>query len=215
MGIAITVKLKAEYMTIDPRTETRHLARTKRRHLSDVAGQAASQQVMLHYLQMANLTDKQHFALYLANDGELDPSPLMQELLQQGKKCYLPTLHPSRAYHMLFMPFDKKTELVANRYGILEPKLDEGKVFPAEQLDVVFTPLVNFDDQGNRLGMGAGFYDRCFAFLKQQKRRETYLIGLAYEFQYLPHIIAEDWDVSLDAVISDKKNYIFSDELRS
>ena len=77
-------------------------------------------------------------------------------------------------------------------------------------LDIVFTPLVAFDTAGNRVGMGAGFYDRSFAFRKHRRNwRRPLLIGVAYDFQRVPHIPARTWDVPVDLVVTDKKTYAF------
>ncbi len=75
-------------------------------------------------------------------------------------------------------------------------------------MDLVLIPLVGFDADGNRLGMGAGFYDRTFAFLQQNKRpTKPYLLGIAYEIQKIDQIIAETWDVRLDGIVTEKNFY--------
>ena len=90
-----------------------------------------------------------------------------------------------------------------NHLGIMEPV--QRRRLSAHDLDLVFVPLVGFDARGMRLGMGAGYYDRAFAFL----RRRTYwfhprLIGLAYSFQQVPHIEGAPHDVRLNCVITEK-----------
>ncbi len=75
----------------------------------------------------------------------------------------------------------------------------------ARDLDLVFVPLVGFDATGMRLGMGAGYYDRAFAFLRQRRHwRHPRLIGLAYSFQQVPHIEGAPHDVRLNCVITEK-----------
>jgi 5-formyltetrahydrofolate cyclo-ligase len=66
-------------------------------------------------------------------------------------------------------------------------------------------PLVGFDAHGMRLGMGAGFYDRAFAYRRWRRAwRGPRLIGVAYAFQQVPRILAAQHDVHLDAVVTDK-----------
>ena len=97
-----------------------------------------------------------------------------------------------------------------NRYNILEPELKNAELIAAENLDLVLVPLVAFDLSGNRLGMGAGFYDTTFSFLNNIKRpSKPYLLGLAYEWQKLATLEKENWDITLDAVITDQTFYDF------
>eukprot|EP00487_Bulimina_marginata_P005672 TRINITY_DN23975_c0_g1_i1.p1 TRINITY_DN23975_c0_g1~~TRINITY_DN23975_c0_g1_i1.p1 ORF type:complete len:119 (-),score=11.69 TRINITY_DN23975_c0_g1_i1:63-419(-) len=84
-----------------------------------------------------------------------------------------------------------------NRYGIFEPKLNCSQICPIEQLDILFTPLVAFDVQGNRLGMGGGFYDRTLAKYYQEQWQKPIVIGLAHECQKVDHVPTEAWDIPL------------------
>jgi 5-formyltetrahydrofolate cyclo-ligase len=76
-------------------------------------------------------------------------------------------------------------------------------------LDLVLTPLVAFDAQGHRLGMGGGFYDRSFAYLLRHSRwLRPRLIGLAYDFQRQTRLPHQPWDVPLHAIATDHRLYL-------
>ncbi len=66
-------------------------------------------------------------------------------------------LHPFSRGNLLFLHYHPHSELVVNRLKITEPKLDVRDVLPLSELDVLITPLVAFDEQGQRPGMGGGF----------------------------------------------------------
>jgi 5-formyltetrahydrofolate cyclo-ligase len=79
----------------------------------------------------------------------------------------------------------------------------------ARELDLILLPLVAFDESGQRLGMGGGFFDRSLAFLAwRQHWRKPHLIGLAYDFQKVAALPREPWDVPLDAVVTDQNVYV-------
>lgn len=90
-----------------------------------------------------------------------------------------------------------------NRLGLIEPKGQ--RYLYARWLNVVFMPLVAFDDNGNRLGSGAGFYDRALAFRRLRRHwRGPLLIGLAFSAQQVESITATAQDIPLDAVITER-----------
>ncbi len=155
---------------------------------------------MQQCIAMPQLMQQQHFALYLANDGELSTAPLIQALWQAGKRVYLPLLDPDHPGQLVFMPYHAGTKLLPNRFGIGEPALNPSQLAPLNQLQVIFTPLVAFDHHGNRLGMGGGFYDRTLAQLP--KDHHCQLMGLAHDCQQVAHIPVQSWDQPLQAVIT-------------
>jgi 5-formyltetrahydrofolate cyclo-ligase len=140
-------------------------------------------------------------AFYLAHGGEIDPRPLAELATTLGKTCYLPVLHPLGHNRLYFVHHSAGEPLIPNRFGIPEPRLHSP--VPAWSLDVIFIPLVAFDAAGNRLGQGAGFYDRSLARMRGRPARHPLLIGLAHGFQQVPQLHPAPWDVPLHGVATE------------
>ena len=152
-----------------------------------------------------------HIAFFLANDGELDPLPLLRRAWRMGKVCYLPVITPGKS--LWFAPYENGDPLAPNRFGIPEPARTGTTLVSARVLDLILTPLVAFDDQGHRLGMGSGFYDRTLSFLRHRRIwRKPRLLGVAHELQHLSTLQAAPWDVPLDGVATDENLYLFSNK---
>lgn len=157
--------------------------------------------------------NSRRIAVYLPADGEVDTAAIVARAWALGKQVYLPVLVPFLHNRLWFARYEPHTPLVRNRYGIAEPRPVHSRRILAHALDLVLTPLVGFDTEGNRLGMGGGFYDRSFAFLDRRRHwRKPRLVGLAYDFQRLPQLPAQPWDVPLSAVVTDAAWYRFAGE---
>ncbi len=147
-------------------------------------------------------------ACYLSNDGEMDLGPVMDFLRDSGRQVLLPALHGSGLW---FLPYDRHTPLAPNRFGIPEPDVAAHTRCRARDLDLVLMPLVAFDVTGSRLGMGGGFYDRTFCYLRNRAFwKRPLLIGIAYEFQRLEALPSRPWDVPLHGVATEKCLYRFN-----
>ena len=138
------------------RQSLRQLVRQRRKSLSPLEQQQAAQQLLSQFKQHPEILAAKRIALYLANDGEINPLPAIHWLWAQQKEVYLPVLHPFTPGHLLFLRYTATSPMVRNRYGIEEPELDMQQVVPHSTLDLICTPLVAFDGDGNRLGMGGG-----------------------------------------------------------
>lgn len=178
--------------------------RQRRKALSPTQQAAASAWVLRHLSKLPPFMRAQHVALYLANDGEIDPLPIAQQLWKMGKHCYLPVVHPTQPRQLWFVPFTPDSQLTPNRFGIPEPDHRAGHKMPPNLLDIVLLPLVGFDRQGGRLGMGGGFYDTTFAF-HRGKTTKPRLFGLAHSCQEVDALELAAWDIPLYGVVTDKE----------
>ena len=89
---------------------------------------------------------------------------------------YVPALHPVLKGCLQFREYNINLDniKIPNAYGIFEPVFDSNKTIPTWDLDIVLMPLVACDENGSRLGMGGGYYDRSFAFLSNYYDRDKY-----------------------------------------
>ncbi len=139
-----------------------------------------------------------HVGLYLPVDGELDLRPLRRWLLATGRMAWLPVLTGTV---LRFRPWQGRMPMRHNRYGIAEPVA--GPLISVEQLDVLILPLVACDHTGNRLGMGAGWYDRTLAAVYPSGPC-PWLLGASHAFQQLDSIEPDPWDIPLDALVTEQ-----------
>ncbi len=159
-----------------------------------------------HIWQSTIFQTAKHIALYIPVNGEADPRDLLNH--SSGKQhFYLPVLSPAGDKHLIFIEWTQDTSFKNNIYGIPEPIIDKNTpIIPARQLDLVIMPLLAFDQFGNRLGMGGGYYDRSFAFkLELTHSSSPHLMGFAYGFQQIDILSTQLWDVPLNSFVTEKK----------
>ncbi|MCG3723405.1 5-formyltetrahydrofolate cyclo-ligase [Vibrio cincinnatiensis] len=188
------------------RQDLRQHIRQRRNQLPSEIQFQASQDLIHSAAQQVEFKHSQHIALYLSTDGELDTMPLIEWLWTQGKSIYLPVLHPFSKGHLLFLHYQFDTPMTYNQYGIIEPKLNKQLVKPVKELDLICTPLVAFDAQGHRLGMGGGYYDRTLStwFTTGQGAKP---IGLAHDCQYVETLPTESWDIPLPKIVTPTRSW--------
>ncbi|MBT4123026.1 MAG: 5-formyltetrahydrofolate cyclo-ligase [Candidatus Ruthia sp.] len=176
----------------------RQSIRIQRRSISVSDREKFAKQLLSQVQKIANFQNGQKIALYLTNDGEIDTKYIQNFLKNKGFSIYLPILvDKSLKFAKVGENFRK------NQYGILEPISDD--IISAEQLDILFMPLVGFDKNKNRIGMGGGYYDRTLAFKNQKTVKNPKLYGLAFDCQQVEKLETQDWDVPLDAIITPGK----------
>lgn len=176
----------------------RQIIRQKRRQLSHHERAMAQQLVYQKIANHSAIHQASNISIFLSFDGEIETKPIIEYLWQQNKSVYLPIIHPFVSTHLLFIQYTPNSQLIKNKYGILEPVLNVLDVIPYQKLDIVFTPLVAFDNRGYRLGMGGGFYDRLLA---NYKADQILPIGLGFACQKVQRLQNQPWDIQLPEII--------------
>lgn len=142
----------------------------------------------------------QNIACYLAAWDEVETSRIIARAWSVNKRVFAPVV--MRNHRMRFYELAQETVLEQNQYGLWQPR--QGPVIAAQHLDIVITPLVAFDSSCNRIGMGSGYFDRRFAFLKHRRFWfRPKLIGLAFDCQRVEKIPANPWDIPLYSVYTE------------
>ena len=127
----------------------RQQLRTMRRDLAPDYQLASADQLVSQFTQHPLICHAKRVALYLASDGELDTRPVIEWCWSRGIAVCLPVLHPFSKGHLLFVDFQADTPMSSNRFGIAEPELNCQTIIVKSAIDIVFTPLVAFDANGN------------------------------------------------------------------
>lgn len=130
---------------------------------------------------------------------ELDVRPLLQRLRAECDAGILLPVSPPPGQPLVFRLWDgAAASLRPGRYGILEPAITAAALVP----DIMIVPLVGFDAQGGRLGMGAGYYDATLAALRQQQA--VLAVGYAFAVQQVPMLPRRPEDQDLDWVVTER-----------
>ena len=183
-----------------PKSELRAALRRKRAAIDEFHRNILDTAINSHLVRHAREGEYAVIAAFLAFDGEPDLSLGLAELERSGAALALPVVHETPGRNtMVFRRWSTGDPLRANRYGIAEPTA--GPEVPLAQLELVLIPMVGWDRHGNRLGMGASYYDRALQpFLRADSPRR---VGVAYAGQEIDRVPADPWDVPLHAVLTE------------
>ncbi len=184
----------------DVRRELRHDLRGRRAAIPPATRIAAAASIADRLLQLPAVGTGCRIAGYWAIAGELPLNILMSRLGQHARYC-LPMLQPDRT--LRFAPWSAGDAIVLNRYGIPEPEHGADSL-SANMLDVVLLPLLGFTRKGHRIGTGGGWYDRSFAF-RRQGPAPPLLIGIGFSCQQIDAYDAQEWDVPLDVIVTERE----------
>lgn len=199
---------------LEERQKLRQIVRANRQAITQAQQTHFASKLCSELTSNPKILTAKRIALYLTNDGELDTAPIIKWCWQHNVQVYLPVIHPFSKGHLLFLKYDVNTPMKKNNFGILEPVLDVRYIVSPTEIDVICTPLVAFDDSGNRMGMGGGFYDRTLAnwhlTYQQDKKARPYPIGLAHDCQQVSSIPCEAWDIPLPELYTPTQHFIFS-----
>jgi 5-formyltetrahydrofolate cyclo-ligase len=191
--------------------ELRKAIRAARRAVADPLRETWNDQICARILETPEYRASRKVAGFLAFDGEADPRGVMNQAIKDGKQVFVPLMQ-GKHDPLLFVEWFPDAKLEKNRFGIDEPIGDKDAAVAANTLELVVTPLVAFDENCNRVGVGGGFYDRTFEFVKPKSDGRSCdsgvaMIGFTFELQKQKLIHPNPWDIRLSAVATERMIY--------
>lgn len=180
-------------------TVHRELIRTKIKQLrhSQSAENIKNNSLKIHekLFSTEQLSHSKCIAFYSSLDKEVSTSTMINKALDLGKIVCLPKIN-SKEKNMMFHNILSTTSLEKNNFGILEPTNDE----ICTNIDFIIVPGIVFDQSGNRIGFGYGYYDN---FLNSTNIK--YKIALAFDFQIVDKIDKLEHDIPMDMIITENR----------
>lgn len=191
------------------RNDIRKAMRAQRRNQSLASQEKGSQAVCEKLRALPAYELSKRVATYLAAAGEVDLDPLIQDCWQQRKRVSVPVINPLSAGVMHFYDIHEESALSQNKYGLAEPEVADISEVPPREIQLLCVPLVAFDNTGQRLGMGGGYYDRLLSIWQQGQLPNLFPVGVAFEFQQVDELPSAAWDIPLPMVITPSKLWQF------
>jgi 5-formyltetrahydrofolate cyclo-ligase len=149
---------------------------------------------------MAVFSRSRNIACYLSIGNEVDTTPIILRAWRANKRIFAPIA--GRHGQLTFREIRPDSKFTSGAFGIPEPV--DGTILAARSLDLVITPVVAFDDKHNRIGMGGGYYDRTFSFLRGRTRYlRPKLVGLAFDCQKIEEITPNPWDIRVFRMVTE------------
>lgn len=187
---------------------SRHTIIQQRRALSCTQQALAAQKLCFRIGRHPNFRKAKSITAYIATKGEISLTPIIRLAQKKGKKCYLPIIKKTPNHHhnhktqyrLHFSLYPLGSKLIPRAFQIPEPQ--KRRLISLNKIDLILCPLVAFDKNGNRIGMGGGFYDRALSAIKRTRKKRFW--GVAHDFQETT-ITPQPWDITLDGVFTNNK----------
>lgn len=181
-------------------SEFRRIGRDARAKLSDAEREFASAMIAEKVIASSWFQRAGYLACYLPAPDEVNTWEIIARAWRMKKRIFAPVIE--KKSRLQFLEITADTELRLNQFGLYEP--DEGEPATARMFDIVLAPVVAFDDSNHRVGMGGGYFDRTFSFLRHRNKwLHPKLVGLAFSCQKVEKITPNPWDIRLFATITD------------
>mgnify|MGYP000855910693 CR=1 FL=1 len=141
--------------------------------------------------------DAKLILVYVSFRSEVETHSFINQALRDGKRIAVP-LTISDAKLLLPCEIFSLDDLAPRTLGILEPDKNNTNEVNRKDIDLAVVPGLAFDLHGNRLGFGAGYYDRFLPSL----RKDAITIGVCFDEQLVEQLPVEVFDVPLDGVLT-------------
>jgi 5-formyltetrahydrofolate cyclo-ligase len=182
----------------ESKNSLRAAALAQRGLLSRAESLSRSRSIQAKVLQFPPYLIHRSVAIYSPIQNEVETAEIRDHALATGKRVFYPRYAAENALELV--EIGSITELNIGRFGILEPTGDSRLSRHDQEELVVFVPGVAFDLRGNRLGRGKGWYDRLI-----EKLGQATFVALAYDFQIVDEVPAEEWDQRVHYLITERR----------
>lgn len=174
------------------------------RNILDINDAATKSSIIIKKLKNTDeYKNSTNIMVYMDFKNEVNTKTFIEEALSEGKKIIIPYTDMEKVE---IIPVEIKDfdDLVMCKFGYLEPKKEKiNNPFDVKLIDLVVVPGVVFDKKKNRVGFGKGYYDRLLI----NRKTSAKAIAIAYEFQVLEEVPAEEHDIKMDMIITEKNVY--------
>jgi 5-formyltetrahydrofolate cyclo-ligase len=160
-----------------------------------------SNKIISAIMELPEFINSKNIMLYLSFNKEVNTYPLARWCLDNGKTVIAPYCIESEREIVPYKITNLLNDLTKSSFGVMEPKHDILQKANIEDIDLIIVPGVAFDKNCNRLGFGAGYYDR---FLPK-RLKHTPAIGIAYDYQIIDEVPTSEYDVPLDFIITQER----------
>ena len=183
----------------ETRNQLRSAVLKRRSMLASSARRFWSGSIQAKVLELPQYLAAQSVAVYHAMGNEVETEAILSDALGRQKNVFCPKIGGDDP--AVFLRIFSRTDLVPGRAGPAEPRGDVRLSKADCEALIVIVPGVVFDDRGNRLGRGGGWYDRALQSLDER----GVFVGLAYEFPVVDTVPAESWDEKSHYVVTESR----------
>ena len=170
----------------------------RRRALSTAERTRASKMICARVQALTVLQEARTMMLYASTEEEINLYPLMEVLLTEGRRIVLPEITGGGVMEARELP--AMDALTDGTFGILSPDPMRGNIVAPEEIDVIIVPGAAFDENGGRLGLGGGYYDRFLPRAGNAVR-----LVLAFDFQIVPDVPMGAQDARVDVILTERR----------
>ena len=186
---------------MNPKALLRKKILTKRDSLSFQEREEKSQRIMERILSLPEFFSARSLFIYADFRSEVMTRALMLRTLNKGKRVLVSKTEVQEKRLVLTDILDPERDLVPGYMGIPEPREGIIREIDPRELDLILTPCVGYDEEGNRLGYGGGYYDRLFASIRDDSQK----IGVAFEVQIVPQVPSEPHDITIPIIVTEER----------
>jgi 5-formyltetrahydrofolate cyclo-ligase len=187
---------------LQEKQELRRFMRQKRARQDPRAARVKNQRITQRLLDLPETKESQIIAIYASTPDEVHTGAIASSLLESGKILVYPRVVGKELEFYCVQNLETDLSLRGS-FGIHEPNTERCERIPIEAVDLFITPGVAFDPFGSRIGYGGGYYDRVLS----QKRAGARIAALAFEYQIVHAIRAEERDIPAQTIVTDEHVY--------